>query len=299
METEQKEENKKSNMPTGMPAGIPTGMPIGNLKIPKQLSDVKDQAKNMAENFIKDKAKMIAKQAAKKIATTLLTNPYVLAAIGIGLAILILFLIIIAIITGQGAVPSGANAQPGAPPTTNNSILSWAQQIDDNVTKLACSIYRNTMQATVTNGKYTVPQKKGTCNGEGGSAFLCTDLVIQSYKLAGISKYFSRKSYTMARNWVPSVQLIAGQNVFSLISPGDAFFPSCNNTTSQIGHASLIFNVSINSNGAGTITTIDTNMPSEYNTYRVRNWNITSIASITCGVTNKSGIAHYFWLGQQ
>jgi len=274
-----------------------------NFKLPGPLSGIGGQTKNLAENYIKNKTEMIAKQALKKGLQKAAMTPqfWIGIAIVLGIVILVaLFLMTIATITGQNnsSTTASVNAQPGPPPTTNSSIISWAQQIDDSVTKLACSSYRNVMLATITNGSHTVPQKYGTCSGDGYNAFLCTDLVIQSYTLAGVSKYFNRKAYVMAEHWIPSVQLITGENVFSLISPVDAIFPSCDTTTNEIGHAALIENVSVNSNGAGTITTIDTNMPSEYNTLRVRGWNITTPESITCGVLNSTGIARYFWLGQ-
>ena len=253
------------------------------------LSDPKGTAKNMAQQMAKEVVKKIAKQVAKKIATAILTNPYVLAAIGIGIAIIVFFLIIIAVVTGQGGSSTNSaggggliptpTAAPGPAPV-NNTILSWGQQISSYLQTYptSCSgfyIY-NVMLQPVSNGSYTARQKPGSECGTAGSSYYCTNLVIDSYNLAGIKNNFSQYVPTMIGQWesVAGLAVQRSSNV-NRLQPGDAIFWLISNAASSAQHTDIIQSIDVSaSTGNGTLTTIDANTNSKVNKFYVRDWNL-------------------------
>lgn len=90
-------------------------------QVSQMASDPKGAAKGMGEQMAKEAmkkaAKKIAQKVAQQIAASILTNPYVLAAIGIVIVVVVVFLIIISVVTGQ----SGDNSTKK---TTGDGIVS-------------------------------------------------------------------------------------------------------------------------------------------------------------------------------
>lgn len=262
------------------------------------------QAGKAASRVAQQAGKAVTQAAAQigsKLAAAAASNPYFWLAVAIivGIAILIaIFLVIITTITGSSneiggqATTSTGSAQLGP---SASGIVGWAQTIDDQVTALPGCIPRNVFEATVTNGTYTVQKRPGTCSGIGYSTFFCTDLVIASYNLAGISNDFSRNARTMALNWPSGVTALSGQSAIQSVSPGDAVFYSCTSSTSSIEHVVIVKSINYNSNGAGTLVTLETNSNVESATQRFRNWTITTgNSSVECGIVVGFFVGHQF-----
>jgi hypothetical protein len=231
---------------------------------------------------------------AQKIASTIQKAKKIQAAVSIAastwevwvpvliiIVIVVLFLVIITTIAGQGGSSiNGVSPQPGPPPVVgNNDILSWGGKILDNIQPYPTSCYGtyiyNVMLQTVTNGSYTARKKPGSACGESGSTYYCSNLIIDSYNLAGINNNFSQYVPRMIGQWpsVPGLTVRQSGNVDGLQS-GDAVFWLISSAASTAQHVDMIKSIDVSSAGNGTLTTIDANTNSKENKFYVRNWNL-------------------------
>ena len=180
----------------------------------------------------------------------------------------------------------GTSPGPSIPPG-NNSVAGWANTIASSITPLSCSnaqspicrynyVY-NVQEQNFTNSNGSADKRGGSCC-QGGGGYLCTNLVIDSYKLAGL-KYMQHQTYvpTMQNNWEsdwggklysdngsntchdPGTRN-SGESIIKSLSPGDVIFmysPNCNDEhvvvvadVNLINHAIQIrqSNCAINSN---------------------------------------------------
>jgi hypothetical protein len=253
---------------------IPTGMP--NMPgMPKTRDLLRKGGQKMEQ---------VASRAAEKLLQKAALTPQFWIGVAIVLAILVvvaLFLIIITTIVGgsNGGTPTPApTAAPGPAPVSNN-ILSWGQQISNSLQTYPTSCYGtfiyNVMLQTITNGSYAARQKPGSACGLSGSSYYCTNLVIDSYNLAGIKNNFSQWVPAMIGQWtsVPGLTVKQNSSVEGL-QPGDVVFWLILDNAITAQHVDMIQSVDVSTDGNGTLTTIDANTNSKVNKFYVRNWNL-------------------------
>jgi FlaG/FlaF family flagellin (archaellin) len=175
-----------------------------------------------------------------------------------------------------GDISSGPGVSPG--PASNN-LTSWAKQINDAITtfnppchtnKGAIYMY-NVMEQAITNGSYAAHKQPGSDCGTTDLSYYCTDLVIDSYNLAGITVPRQRRVKDLLASWPSSLQVRRTNNVNGL-QPGDAvfwYYPS-----GMDAHIDMIYSISVGQNGNGTITTMDSNTNSKFNKFFVQGWKL-------------------------
>ena len=136
------------------------------------------------------------------------------------------------------------------------------------------------MEATISNGTYTAMKKSGGISGIScgiaESSYYCTDLIIDSYNLAGIKNSLSEWVPTMINQWsgLPGGTVIRSNDTH-LVQPGDVIFWLDSSGAGQ--HVDVVSNVTIDqSTGIGTISTYDANTWSVTNRWSVVGWRITT-----------------------
>lgn len=233
-------------------------------------------------------------------------------------------------LTNQGAQKvaayiDGQIKSRGLLPTSSGgtSIISWAKIIADATTffypdpthpPTSCvknlssclphSQGRTRMVTSVTNGSYTVPTKTGTCDGVCEPTYYCTDLVRDSYNLAGIKNDFSQRSPEMAAGWpwhggtflINNSDINQQASNIQRLQTGDAMFYACDTTRDTIGHVDIIYAIDPNlvaNGGNGRITTVDTNTPTVLGHLTLHNWSFTNYYSL-----EECDQAKYMWFGQ-
>ncbi len=182
----------------------------------------------------------------------------------------------------------GATAQP---PKDNTDVSYWGKQIANALEPYPkpCPSSGNTLynvlRKTVTNGNYTAYKRPGDSCGDSGSAYLCTYIIVDSYRLAKLKTKLTigRDGYTwnMVDHWEenPGWQILRVNNFSSLskIKAGDAIFsfdtPTSRN--SKYRHVKLIKSVKINPiSGNGTIYSYQSNGYGPETSNMVRAWRV-------------------------
>jgi hypothetical protein len=169
-------------------------------------------------------------------------------------------------------------------PTKNSSeIASWARQLTNSLGKGNNNLYNVLLQPVF--GRITVPAQRG---------FLCTDLAIYSYRLAGVRGPSSASTCTQAQRWrsLGSGYEIAQKDVdVRRIKKGDLLWwwsyapnqwggsfcggPGLNHFTH---HTNVISEITITdaANGVGYMKSLDANSYRKEFVYPIRNWRVVS-----------------------
>lgn len=161
----------------------------------------------------------------------------------------------------------------------NQEVVSWAQQISSGLTKLGPSCLYNVQSRKICNSSNTCAAKlSGDCNGDASPAYLCTQLIIDSYNLAGNVNSFSTNTYYMERAWEnkSGYRVLRSNDQASLrqLKPGDIIFMFVTYEATGLKHVVVIKNVDIDSNGNGSITIHQANSNSTLNRYTVSRWKV-------------------------
>lgn len=186
-------------------------------------------------------------------------------------------------ISGEQTATS-ASASPS--PIQSNSIFSWQSQITDAIRPFYKRCYdepfyvNNVMLATITNGTYTATKRSGSaCGFDYDNTYFCTNLVIDSYKLAGVKNSFTSNALAvkyMIPEWetIPGGSVRKDNDVRGLI-PGDAVFWLSTNDAGSADHVGLISQIDVDSKtGNGYIVTNDANTNKKSNTFYVRSFGL-------------------------
>lgn len=188
----------------------------------------------------------------------------------------------------EGAASEGNQTQvvqqPATQPVQSNSITYWADKISSSLKQFSESCgdtnLWNILTDVVTNGSFHSHNRTGSSCGLAPSTYFCTDLVIDSYNLAGIKNNFSEYSgHTsegrpgMFDQWssIPGLSTRQDNDVRGL-KPGDAIFWFEDDFGA---HVDLISKISVDyQTGDGSITTTDSNMDRRSITWDVNHFEL-------------------------
>ena len=147
----------------------------------------------------------------------------------------------------------------------NQEVTSWAQKISSGLTTLGQSCLYNVQSQNICNDNHVCAAKlSGECNGVSWPAYLCTQLVVDSYKLAGIDNTFSLSTYYMERAWEKkSGYRVLKTNVLASdirqLQPGDVIFRFKVYADVSGKHVVVIKNIDVDSNLNGEIVAVQAN----------------------------------------
>lgn len=168
---------------------------------------------------------------------------------------------------------------PGPTTPTLASVLSWDQQILDNLSIGANGLYSR-LTTPVSNDGYST----GTWSGDNdGTTYWCTYSVIDAYNLAGItglSKGSHAAVVTMRQFWQNASGFIfldyaSDNTALNSARPGYAIFmESVPGSYTGYEHVALIRSILVDTRGDGTVTTNDSNSTQVIHQYPVVGWSI-------------------------
>lgn len=146
-----------------------------------------------------------------------------------------------------------------------SAVVQWAQKINDALESGNPPTSYNRMQADISNGSYSATKRSAQDRGVSPTGiYWCTNLVIDSYNLAGITGLnashqgvrgmmdFWKK--TPEYNFIP----YTGLDSLKQAQPGSALF-RIYDSNYEFDHVSIIKTISIDERGNGDIKTLDSN----------------------------------------
>lgn len=152
-----------------------------------------------------------------------------------------------------------------APSVNSNDIVYWAKRINDALEPgLPPSSY-NKMMADISNGSYSSTKRSAQDRGVSPTGiYWCTNIVIDSYNLAGISGL--GPTHQGVRSMMDFWKSTSGYNFIAYgglpslkeTQPGFALF-RIYQPNYEYDHVSIIQNISIDDRGNGDIKTLDSN----------------------------------------
>lgn len=173
------------------------------------------------------------------------------------------------------------NVAIGNPSSSDaTGVVKWAQEITDHLGKLGPSCLYNVQTATICNESNVCATKlPGDCNGLNGNiGYLCTQLVRDSYNLAGLKNSFSLNTYYLFQQWGNrsgySTSTSNDQETIQKLKPGDPIFMFLTFSPTALKHVVIIKNVEVDSNGSGHIDILQSNSEGVTNYYPIRNWKV-------------------------
>lgn len=148
----------------------------------------------------------------------------------------------------------------------NQEVVSWAQAISSKLSKVSgCNLYNVQSQKICNSNGLCAAKYPGSCDGiYPPMPYLCTQLVIDSYKLAGIDNNFSLSTYYMEQAWEKK----SGYKVFKTnilasdikqLQPGDVIFRFKVFADVPGKHVVVIKNIDVDSNLNGEIVAVQAN----------------------------------------
>lgn len=162
----------------------------------------------------------------------------------------------------------------------NTEVVKWAQTISSNLSRVSgCNLYNVQSQKICNSNGLCAAKYPGSCDGfYPPMPYLCTQLVIDSYNLAGNSNTFSTNTYSMERAWdnKSGYRVLKTNDEASLrqLKSGDVIFMFITYAVDGLKHVVVIKNVEIDSNGNGKITIHQANSYSTLNHYTVSRWKV-------------------------
>jgi hypothetical protein len=191
--------------------------------------------------------------------------------------------------TAQSTVPT-ETAPTGAVAGPCGSVMEWAVKINKALER-GDDGYFNKMTADIRGCDYRAEQRRGYDTPTG--KYWCTNIVIDAYNLAGIAGLNvdpgpgvvspslpppgHQQVITMADWWMTApgyiyIDVRSGDRPAAMqkVRPGYAiFYESAFGEENGREHVALVSSISVDSEGNGEITTIDSNAESKKFTYRV------------------------------
>lgn len=175
----------------------------------------------------------------------------------------------------------GEGGEPVLTPTPdggNSEIARWAVTITSRLKKegLYC-LYNVQPYNNICNNNYCATRfTRGDCSGWWG--YLCTQLVIDSYNLAGNKNSFSTNTYFMEQAWEGKagyrVMKTNSQSSLSQLRSGDVIFMFATYSATSLKHVVVIKDVNIDSNGNGEIDILQSNSHTTSSYYPVSRWKV-------------------------
>jgi hypothetical protein len=191
----------------------------------------------------------------------------------------------------QGA-PAGAQAAVRAEAVAGpcGSVLDWATTLN-RALQPGDDGYYNRMTAPVSGCGYAATQRAG--HDSPTEKYWCTNLVIDAYNLAGIPGLTTAPGPGVTASWLPPpghqqvitmaewwmtapgytyVNLRSGDRRATIqqVRPGFAiFYESVFGQENGNEHVALVSSISVDAQGTGQLTTIDSNAEAKQFTYRV------------------------------
>ncbi len=200
------------------------------------------------------------------------------------------------------SVSSCQQGSPGSRPADTSSILGWTENIS-SVLEIGPDIFipndpnpnqHNTdydrVVQIITNGTYTATRRTGELiDTSPRGLYWCTNLVIDSYNLAGkaglglnhqavvnMNNFWKTSSRDFNSGYIYLDYLNDNhQSVLSALNPGFAiFFESVPGVFTGNEHTAIIKDKHLDSNGNGWIETYDSNTNSKTHRYPIFGWNV-------------------------
>jgi len=265
----------------------------------------KKVGKQVAKKLASQGVKMAAREAGVSLLAA--TSEFWVPALIIFLIIIVFIVVLLGGASNNNGVGPSTSPSPtptnsilpsGSPGAYSGSILAWGKRISDAVTPaLSCSNTRYNRQRMYISNQagYTAQFREGTCSGLGAQTYFCSDLVVDAYNFAGIRNHMSVYTPTMISQWQSQVgQPIRKSNNVVGIQPGDAVFWLVDPTDRMsTHHVDIVYKINVSSNGNGTLTTMDTNTNSKFNTFTVVGWSLDPLS----GGTKWTSGANHAWFG--
>lgn len=199
------------------------------------------------------------------------------------------------------SVSNIVNTQVGSPstsaPADTGSALAWNEKINAALTPGLWGFY-NRLETNISNGTYTATQREGLYQYQYDSTGLywCTYAIVDAYNLAGrpgLTISGDGGVVQMAIDWrsLPGFTYVEYQQAdhlaaLSKVKPGYAiFFEAVRDTPTSDGeeHVAMVTNISVNSHGDGSLSTIDANGPGRSTTYTIVDGDILNTIHPTIG----------------
>lgn len=166
-------------------------------------------------------------------------------------------------------------------------ILNWMEQINNSLETGLWGNY-NKMLANINNGSYQAVKRAGIeKNTSPNGLYWCTNIVIDSYNLAGKSGLGDNQQavVSMVNFWKNALGYkyldhLNGnhRDVLLNVLPGYAiFFEDVPGQFTEREHTAIIKTIDIDTNGNGEIETYDSNSGRKINIYPVDNWSVKNI----------------------
>lgn len=160
----------------------------------------------------------------------------------------------------------------------NPEIAQWATAISNSLSSPSCPtpIYNRQVNLIRNNGS-TVQRRQGDCTGTGRAVYFCTNLVTDSYRLAG-KKTVTNEIYVpyMISEWkrTPGYKVLIKNDINSVsqLRTGDVIFLETSDHVNN--HVVVISKIDIDSNGNGTIKIKQANSYGVEGKYTVSRWKV-------------------------
>lgn len=177
--------------------------------------------------------------------------------------------------SSPSSTPQPTTGSNNPPISTDPNIINQALRIVPNLQKATWNMY-NRLVTRISNGSYTTPYREGAtsdctngaCVGNRG-LFWCTNIVISAYNLAGIrglnenhQGVISMRQYWMNASGYKYVDYYQSDKIQALrqVQPGCAFFfELIPGVRKGAEHTGLVKKVTMDSQGNGTLETIESN----------------------------------------
>lgn len=174
------------------------------------------------------------------------------------------------------------------PAKATSSAVNYAQEITNNLNKLGKNCLYNKQpdnKICNSNGRCATTSQ-GQCAGYSG--YLCTQLIVDSYNLAGLENNFARRVYFMSKYWTDKAGYVIlrenNPSTTSQLRPGDVFFMSDlpNGLSKNVGnhHVVIIRKIvpfPLPPSGDGRIYLLQANGHATSGFDFVRNWKVKNI----------------------
>lgn len=168
-----------------------------------------------------------------------------------------------------------------APGTGGNSeVVRWATRITSSLQRSGGSecLYNRQPYDNICSRGRCATKLAGQCNGTMLPAYLCTQLIKDSYNLAGKVNSFSLNTYYMEQAWSQrngyKVLSANNQTTIRQLKAGDVIFMFDTYSPTGLKHVVVIRNIQVDSNGNGKINILQSNSHSVSSYYPINRWKI-------------------------